>query len=268
LRAVIEVERRALATEGTHAAFVYLARPDRLNAFDWDMLRALEDALRACDADDGVRAVVITGRGRAFSAGADLKSYLAFQHDREQVPRFIGEFQRVFGSIPLMRKPVLAAVNGVAVAGGLELVLWCDFAYAAASARLGDAHLSFGQVGGGGALTLLPRLIGPARTRELVYSARVLSADEALAWGLVNAVVPDADLESAAMRFADGVATRSARAVAAVKTALGARSAGLDEALRAERETAARHNLTSADAAEGLRAFAARRPPRFSEPAR
>src|SRR6202035_5479473 len=143
-------------------------------------------------------------------------------------------------------------------AGGLELLLSCDFAIAASSARIGDAHLAFGQMGGGGVLTLLPRSIGPAKARELIFSARYLSAAQAESWGIVNRVVRDGKLLAEGLEFAESVATRSPLAVSNAKYVLNAgwaEDTAIDAALRLERERNAYYCLTSADAAEGLEAF-------------
>jgi enoyl-CoA hydratase len=166
-----------------------------------------------------------------------------------------------------MKKPVVSLVNGVTAAGGLELMLSCDFAIAARSARIGDAHLAFGQMGGGGVLTLLPRAIGPAKAREIVFSARYLTAPEAETWGLVNRVVDDGQLLAAGLEFAVGVASRSALAVSNAKYVLNvgwAEGTGVEAALRLERERNAYYCLTSKDVAEGLEAFREKRRPEFT----
>lgn len=262
----ITVERVSLSTPRTVAAVLWLDRPDQLNAIDEDMLAHFEETFLVLDADTDVRVVLIVGRGRAFSAGGDLKSYLTLQQDPVAFQRYVDDFQRTMGRIKYMRKPVVALVNGITAAGGLELMLACDFAYAAQSARIGDAHLNYGQMGGGGSLALLPRTIGPFRARELFFSARLLSADEALSWGLVNAVYPDDELLKAGIAFADGVAAKSPKAVANAKYAMNAGLAdgtGVEAALRLERERAALYVLTAPDSMEGLKAFAERRKPSF-----
>jgi enoyl-CoA hydratase/carnithine racemase len=162
---------------------------------------------------------------------------------------------------------VIALVSGIAVAGGIELLLGCDFALAAESARIGDEHLPYSQMGGGGSLTLLPRTVGPARARELVFTGRLLPAAEAQEWGLVSRVVPDADLHLAGIEIARELATRSPLAVANAKRTLNAAywdGTAITAGLRLERETAGRYGLTSADAHEGLAAFAEKRAPRFT----
>jgi enoyl-CoA hydratase/carnithine racemase len=266
---IVETELVPLAANGDVAALIYLNRPDTLNAISWDMVHALEAALGQADADARVRAVLITGRGRGFSAGGDLKAYLDLQQDATGFPKFIDDLMRTFSGIRTMRAPVVALVNGVAVAGGLELMLACDFAYAAESARIGDGHLNFGQMGGGGALSYLPRTIGPSRARELMFSAELLDAATALDWRLVNRVFPDDELIEAGLAFAKGVAKRSARAIAAAKYVMNtgiAQGTGLDAAMRLERERTALYCLTDPDSREGLIAFSEKREPAFGIP--
>lgn len=254
------------SADGARLGVVRLNEPDRLNPLNWKTFREIRAALDALEQDDAVRTVAITGTGRAFSAGGDLTAYLALQRDPVEFPRYLHDAHGTFETPSAMRKPVIALVNGVTAAGGLELVLACDFAYAARSARLGDAHMNFGQMGGGGVLTLLPRLIGLARARELVFSGRLLSAEEALDWGLVNRVVEDDQLLPAAIEFAALVARHSTLALANVKHIMTRGyldGMGTAETLRVERETTLRYCLTSEDAPEGLRAFAERRRGRF-----
>ncbi|HEY3952871.1 MAG TPA: enoyl-CoA hydratase/isomerase family protein [Streptosporangiaceae bacterium] len=243
---------------------VTLNRPAELNPLDWDTVHELGRALDAMAADPEVRLIAVTGAGRAFSAGGDMKKYRALQRDPAGFPRFLADLHDVFTRITQYPKPVLALVNGIAVAGGIELMLFCDFAFMAGSARIGDAHQPFGQMGGGGVLTMLPRMIGPARARELIVTGRMLDAEEALAWGLVSRVVPDGGLLAAATGLCREVLAKSPLALAQAKQTLNAAFfAGTDvpAALRLEREVTARYCLTSEDAAEGLDAFAARRTP-------
>jgi enoyl-CoA hydratase/carnithine racemase len=250
----------------SRAAVLYLNRVEKLNALDWAMILELHAALQSADEDASIRAVLVTGRGRAFSAGGDLTSYLTLQQDPVNFPRFLADFHRTCSAIKFMRKPVVALVNGITAAGGLELVLSCDFAIAASSAQIGDAHLQYGQMGGGGVLTMLPRLIGPARARELIFSGRFLSASEALEWGLVNSVVPDSVLLDTGLEFCRGLATRSPSAVSNAKFVLNTAwsdGTGIEQSLRLERERTAYYALTSRDAQEGLIAFGEKRNPAF-----
>lgn len=244
-----------------------LNRPRSLNAIDWPMVEALDEALDELTADEKVRTLLVTGAGRAFSAGGDLKSYRALQRDSVRFPRFVADLHRVFGRLRSAPFPVVALVNGVTAAGGLELLLNCDLAVAARSARIGDAHLNFGQMGGGGSLTLLPRAVGRARAAQLIFSGDFLSADEALAAGLVAEVVDEDELLATGLRFSESVARKSRLAVANAKEVLEtvwADRLPVDAGLRFERERNAYYCLTSHDAPEGLRAFAAKEPPRFT----
>ncbi|HXA29706.1 MAG TPA: enoyl-CoA hydratase/isomerase family protein [Candidatus Angelobacter sp.] len=258
---------RPLAEEGASVALLTLNRPDALNAIDWDMVRALDAAVDAVAADESVRTVLLTGAGRAFSAGGDLKGYVALQRDPVRFPQFVADLHRTFGRLRTLRVPAVALVNGVTAAGGLELLLGCDLAIAAESARIGDGHLNFGQMGGGGVLTLLPRLIGLQKASELIFSGRFLEAAEAERWGLVSRVVPDAGLLDAGLEFAEQVARKSPLAVANAKqvmNSLWAEAVPLQAGLAYELQKNAYYCLTSEDAREGLQAFAEKRHPRFT----
>ena len=256
------------ALEGSDhvAVTLVLNRPDQLNAIDWTMLDALDRALGDVADDPQVRGVLVTGAGRAFSAGGDLVGYQTLQRDPVRFPRFVAELHRIFGRLRALPVPTVALVNGVTAAGGLELLLNCDFALAARSAKIGDAHLNFGQMGGGGALTLLPRAIGRARAAELVFTGRFLDAAEAAEWGLVNRVVDDDALVAAGIELVTGFAAKSPLAMANAKDvmmSLWADNGSVDAGLRYERERNSYYCLTSDDAVEGLAAFAEKRPPEF-----
>jgi enoyl-CoA hydratase len=249
------------------AGLITLNRAEQLNPIDGAVLAALDGAIDTLLADAAVRALLVTGAGRAFSAGGDLKAYLELQRDPVAFPAFVAELHRVFGRLREVRVPTIALVNGVTAAGGLELLLNCDIAIAARSARIGDAHLNFGMMGGGGVLTLLPRFVGLARARELVMTGRFLDADEAASWGLVSRVVDDAALLEAGLSLAATIADKSPLAVANAKEvmhSIWADTLPVDAGLQLERERNAFYCLTSHDAREGLDAFAAKRRPRFT----
>jgi enoyl-CoA hydratase/carnithine racemase len=258
-----ETRRAGEATAG----LITLNRADQLNPIDGAVLAGLDDAIATLTADPGVRALLVTGSGRAFSAGGDLKGYLELQRDPVAFPAFVAELHRVFARLREAPVPTIALVNGVTAAGGLELLLNCDFAIAARSARIGDGHLNFGMMGGGGVLTLLPRFIGIARARELVMTGRFLDAEEAAAWGLVSRVVDDDVLLDTGLALVATIAEKSPLALANAKEVMHAVWAGaapVDAGLRLERERNAFYCLTSHDAREGLEAFAAKRRPRFT----
>jgi enoyl-CoA hydratase/carnithine racemase len=248
------------------AGWVVLNRPDDLNPLDWDTVRALGVALDELSATDDVRVIFVTGSGRAFSAGGDMKLYLELQRDPVEFPEFLSDVHRVFARIATYPQPVVALVNGVSVAGGTELILFCDLAIAAEDAKIGDAHLNFGMMGGGGVLTMLPLVVGPARARELILTGRLLSASEAQEWGIVSRVVAPGELESAAEQIAAEIAAKSPLAVKNAKSVLNSTFwSGADIATRmsVEYETDLRYCLTSEDAQEGLRAFSEKRKPDF-----
>ena len=131
-------------SDGATLAVVRLDEPERLNPLSRSTFAQLREALLGIRQDPAVRAVAITGTGRAFSAGGDLSSYRTLQSDPVEFPRYMEEVHQTFGLVGTMPQPVVALVNGIAAAGGLELALSCDFAYAARSATLGDAHMNFG----------------------------------------------------------------------------------------------------------------------------
>jgi enoyl-CoA hydratase/carnithine racemase len=262
----VRFELRPLGVEGANTAIVWLNRPATLNAIDRATLDALDEAITAVDDDPSVRAVLITGTGQAFSAGGDLKQYLTLQRDPVAFPKFVTDLHATFGRLGDLRVPVIALINGVTAAGGLELVLNCDFAVIARSARIGDAHLNFGQMGGGGVLTLLPRAIGRARASELILSGRLLDAAEAVDWGLAARWVDDDELLATGVDLAARIAEKSPLAVANAKHvlhSLWANNGSVEAGLRVERETNNTYCLTSHDAREGLEAFREKRRPRF-----
>jgi enoyl-CoA hydratase/carnithine racemase len=247
-------------------AVVTLNRADDMNPLDWETVRALRESFRYLADEETVRVVAVTGQGKAFSAGGDMKDYLLLQRDPIAFPQYMLDLHLLIQEISQYRKPYIALVNGLAIAGGLELILACDVAFAAASARIGDGHQTYGQMGGGGVLTLLSHYVGPARARELMFTGEVLTALDAAQLGIVSKVVPDDDLIASGVRFAAQVASKSALAIANAKQVTNAgfwSGSSIAQGLRAEREAAVRYCLTSKDAAIGLEAFAAREQPRF-----
>jgi enoyl-CoA hydratase len=248
---------------GDGIARITLDRPAQLNAISPELLEDLDRACVLVEGDASVRVVTLTAAGRAFCAGADLRAVRELSPDAARWSAFMGLWHRVFDRIEALRVPVIAGVHGLALAGGLELVLVADLVVADEAARLGDQHANFGLVAGGGGSQRLPRLIGARRAKELMLLGGWLGAAEALAWGLVNRVAPAGTVSAVVEEIAATLAAGSASANRTVKALVNrAFDAELGEGLALERRLVALH-MRSADAAEGLRAFAEKRKPVF-----
>ena len=255
---------RLACTNGV--ARVVLDRPAQLNAISPELLTDLDEACAAIEADTTVRAVALTGAGRAFCAGADLRVVEELAPDPARWSAFMDRWHRVFDRIERLPVPVVAGVHGVALAGGLELILVADLVIADEAARFGDQHANFALVAGGGGSQRLPRLIGARRAKELMLLGGWLDAPQALAWGLVNRVVTADTVETATVALAEELASKSGAASRTVKRLV---DRGLDLELRdglaLERRLVAEHMRTE-DARAGLRAFRERRRGSESKP--
>ena len=203
----------AVVSVDTHCATVAMNRPEALNALSGAMRRALVAALAGLDADDNVRVVILTGTGRAFTAGLDIKELAASGVD---VSANV-DAENVVSAIERFSKPLIAAVNGLAITGGLEIILACDIILASDEASFADTHVKVGLTPGWGLSQRLSRLIGVHRAKELSLSARRVSAQEALDWGLVNHVVPAAELMPRAIALAASIAQWPPEDVRAMK---------------------------------------------------
>lgn len=244
-------------------AKITLNRPEVLNGLDsdtfWELLAALEDI----EKDSDIRAVVIAGAGRAFCAGADLKSAKAMLQERERIYEWLRLGHKVFGAIENFPKPVIAMVHGFALAGGLELMLSCDLVIVADDARLADQHANYGLLAGWGGTQRLPRIIGIRKAKEQLLTGDWLTAAEAERLGLVNRIVPADKLEEATMELAGKLASKSPMAARAAKTLVNrGMQCDLSTALELELWTVITH-FGSEDLAEGLNAFAEKREPVF-----
>jgi len=247
-------------------AVITLDRTDVLNAFDEAMTAALAAAVDGCARDAAVRAVVITGAGRAFSAGQDLRDR-ALMIEAGKDPHLGDELRRryhpVIARIREMRKPVIAAVNGVAAGAGLGIAVACDVRVASASASFRAAWSRVGLVPDAGSAYFLPRLVGWGRAIDLMLTGDAVAADEALRIGLVTRVWPDADFAREWRAYAECVADGATEAYALTKEGLNA-AWERDLASFLELESALQDRAgRTRDYAEGVRAFLAKRAPRF-----
>ncbi|MQY38004.1 Crotonyl-CoA hydratase [Streptomyces sp. RB17] len=246
-------------------AHLTLNRPESLNALTPALRDRLIDVLAQASADPEVRAVVLTGRGRGFCAGADLRGGsgggVRLPGDVARVLR--QGAQRLIAAVLDCEKPVIAAVNGTAAGLGAHLAFACDLVLAAESARFIEVFVRRGLVPDAGGAYLLPRLLGPHRAKELMFFGDAVPAADAQRLGLVNRVVPDADLAKTAREWATRLASGPTRSLALTKHLVNA-SLESDRATAFAAEAWAQElNMTTEDAREGLRAFAERRGAEF-----
>jgi len=247
--------------------WITLNRPAAMNAVSLSMLQRFTDVLDEIEGDNSIGATVITGAGSAFCSGADLKAMREFTESEvadaanaDYVTRFGAAMRR----LELFPKPVVAAINGVTVAGGLEIALCCDIVLAAAGARIGDGHMRYALMPGGGGSVRLPRRAGRAMAKYLLLTGALVPAEELVSCGLVLRVVTREQLAEETMAIAQTLAGRSPLALRRMKRLV---DDGLemptDVALRHEHSTHAAHALSD-DRREGLAAFVEKRPPMFS----
>ncbi len=255
-----------LAEERNGVLFLTLNRPGRLNAFNEAMHRALRQQMESARDTDAVRAILLTGAGRAFCAGQDLSD--RDMRDTDSVPDLGGTLETFYN--PLIReiralpKPVICAVNGVAAGAGANIALACDIVVAAQSARFIQAFSKIGLVPDSGGSWLLPRLIGEARAKALAMTGEALDAETAASWGLIWKTVPDTDLALEAGKLAEQLAAGATAGLALTKQLIQeAATRPLDEQLSAERDAQRAAGRTS-DYREGVSAFLEKRPARFS----
>ncbi|MEA2204645.1 MAG: hypothetical protein QOE77_1421 [Blastocatellia bacterium] len=255
-----------IVSEDAGIVTITLDRPEKLNAFVGHMRRDLAEALEQAGSDRAVRVVIITGAGRAFSAGGDVAAMaeLMERDDAEEFARLLGAARRVVTAIRDMTKPVIAAVNGPASGAGCNLALACDLRLAAASATFTQSFVKVGLHPDWGGTYFLSRLVSPNKACELFFLGDSIDAAEALHLGLVNRVVPDEELEAETRKLAERLRDSPPDPIALTKQAvyLG-QSESLERMLQFEMEAQARC-FESQDAKEGVRAFLEKRPPKFT----
>lgn len=256
-------EKTVLYAVKSGVATITLHRPEVYNALNAQLHADLLAALRAAERDEAVRAVVITGHGKAFSSGQDLREFPAEGAAAVIDERLRQSYNPLVMKLRSLPKPAIAAINGVAAGAGLSLALACDLRVAADDARLVVAFARIGLIPDCGMSYTLPRLIGPARAFELAARGGEVDAPTALAWGLVNRVVPAAELAAAAQALGEELARGPALAISLIKRSLAfSEGATLEEALEYEAQAQAAA-ASHPDFAEGVAAFREKREARF-----
>ncbi|MEV6313688.1 enoyl-CoA hydratase-related protein [Streptomyces sp. NPDC051776] len=265
------LETLVLHTTDNGVSWITLNRPHAMNAVTWDQRERIIALLDAASADLGVRAVVITGTGKGFCAGADLRGGPGSAGEPAAGERVAGDVartirrgaQRLVTAVLDCEKPVIAAVNGTAAGLGAHLALACDLVLAVESARFIEVFVRRGLVPDGGGAYLLPRLIGPQRAKELMFFGDAVPASHAERLGLVNRVVADGELEKTARAWAERLAAGPTRALALTKRLVNA-SLDTDRGAAFDAEATAQEiNMMTADAREGVAAFVERRSPEY-----
>ncbi|MBL8382499.1 MAG: enoyl-CoA hydratase/isomerase family protein [Burkholderiales bacterium] len=243
---------------------IELARPEKFNCLSLAVLSAIDAALDAFEAPDaGVRAVLVRAQGKHFCTGADLEEVKGLRQSAAALRDFIARGHRVMKRLEKSDLPVVAACNGLALAGGSELMLSCDVVFMASDAKVGDQHAQFGLVPGWGGTQRFPRTAGLRRSLDLMFSGRWIDAPTALAWGLANYVVEPEALHAEAMAYCQKLATRSRTGLAAMKRLARQGMEGQPLAGLTLEEQVVSAALLGEDVSEGLAAFEARRTPQF-----
>jgi enoyl-CoA hydratase/carnithine racemase len=250
-------------------AIVRLNRPERMNAFTYRMIADIRAAVDRAGADENVVGIIVTGTGRAFSAGLDTTDLArstsgSANEDIDNSSARNDDLPALFSYLLRVSKPIIAAINGVAAGGGFVLAMMCDLRFAADSASFTTAFSKRGLIAEHGTSYLLPRLVGTGRALDLLWSARRFDSAEALRIGFVDRVVPaDRLLDEARAYIRDLAANVSPRSLAVIKAEVyGHLSLGMEAALR-HADKIMRDSLTHPDATEGVASFVERRPPRF-----
>lgn len=243
---------------GNQARTITINRPEQLNALNRATIAELDQALIEAEADKSVRVLIITGSGpKAFVAGADIKEFAHFSVAEGKALAADGQKQ-LFDHVEHLGKPVIAAVNGFALGGGLELAMACHVRIASENAKMGLPEVSLGVIPGYGGTQRLPRLVGKGKAMEMILSAQMIDANDALQWGLVNRVVPQDQLLSTAHELAVRIMKNSPTALAAAIRAVNAGYEPGANGLQREIEEFGKC-FGTADFLEGTRAFTEKR---------
>ena len=253
--------KNVLVEKQEDVAIVKINRPQALNALNKELLKELEELLYELSEDDKIKAVVITGEGKAFVAGADIaemKDMTAIQ-----AREFAKLGQGVFSLIESMEKPVIAAINGFALGGGSELALACDIRIASDKAKLGQPEVNLGIIPGFGGTQRIARLIGPSKAKMLIYTGDVIDAQTALSYGLVNKVVPAEELMKEVLDLAGKIVSKGPNAIKFAK-------AVINKGIQADLLTGSAYEMeafslcfSTGEAKEGMSAFLEKRKPNW-----
>lgn len=252
----------AVSVEGS-VGIIELSRPEKFNCLTLGVHERIAAARERFEADRSVRSILVCAQGKHFCTGADLTEVKCRLGDPRSLEHFIAFGMEGLRGLERSPLPVIVAVQGLCLAGGIELMLSCDVCFAAEGAQFGDQHAQFGLIPGWGGSQRLTRLLGERRALDLMFSARWLNATEAREAGLVNYVIPDGALRQAALDYCVKLATRSRAGIAEMKRlAREGSDLAIDQQMRLERDAAVRA-LPGVDVAEGLDAFENRRTPDF-----
>lgn len=247
---------------GGQIAQIIFERPEAMNSFSQAMLAEMEQRIKKLAADRNTRVLIVTGQGKAFSAGADLKERATMTEP--EVRDFLRRIGQLFLFIERLPFPTIAAINGFALGGGLELALCFDIRIASAGAQMGLTETSLGIIPGAGGTQRLSRVIGAARAKEMILTARRVEADEALRMGLITEQVEGTALGERSLALASQIARNAPIALRQAKRAIdGGRHLDIEAALALEQEAYA-VTLTTKDRVEALSAFREKRKPRFT----
>jgi enoyl-CoA hydratase len=238
-------------------AIITFNRPEAMNALNNQTRAEFGQAIEDVAMDDAIKVLILTGSGKAFVAGSDIKEF------NETTPFAAHNIKRLGEMVEKLEKPVIAAVNGFCLGGGNEIAMGCDIIIASEKAKFGQTEINIGIIPGGGGTQRLPRLIGVCRAKELIYTGDIIRAEEADRLGLVNRVVPMDELMPVAKELAKKIAVKSAAALKLAKTAINrGMQTNLESGLKYEYELYSL-SLSLEDKLEGVNAFLEKRAPKF-----
>jgi enoyl-CoA hydratase len=240
-----------------NVAILTFNRPDARNAVNDQVRAEFAAAIADVEADDNIRVMILTGNGKAFASGVDIKEF------SKTTPYHAHNLYRLGERVEKLSKPVIAAVNGFCLGGGNEIAMGCDIIIASEKAKFGQPEINIGIIPGGGATQRLPRLIGVCRAKELIFTGDIITAEEAFKLGLVNRVVPEDKLMETAKEIAKKIAIKSSAALKLAKQAINyGMQTSLETGLKYEYELYSL-SLSLEDKAEGVNAFLEKRDPKF-----